>query len=253
MPYKAYRDSSKTKEIKTCDTTIIDKGKTFYCHTQGCKAVMTLVNSGDSERAHFRRISSSPNHSSIFCSADGYFDPTEYDEAMFDFNVIFRKLMNPSDSPSNNDKKVGKDTNPIIGGGGKKQLSTVRQIYYMCRKYDEYNNYSSRDILADERNYATYKNGIIGNKIVQCTPYHKFHEEFAYKMNYPSFPYPNGKYIKLNFLTEKLFWEYYNKFKTTNYKDLIAILGNWTLPQSDEMYIAECTINNSRQIYFKIE
>ncbi|GIN90402.1 hypothetical protein J6TS1_27800 [Siminovitchia terrae] len=247
MPYKAYRDINKTLEIRACDTTIEDTKKTFYCSTKDCKALMTLVNGGDSERAHFRRRSSSPKHSSIFCSADGNFASTEYDESQFNFDDISTKLIDPPSKPK---RKVGKGTATLTGGGGKKSISTVHQIYCMCRKYDTYNNYLSNDILADERNFARYRNGIVGNKIVQCTPYHKFKDEFAYKMNYPSFPYPNGKHIRLNFSTEKLFWEYYHKFKDTNHKDLIIVLGNWTSSQSNGEYIAECTINSSGQIHF---
>ena len=68
-------------------------------------------------------------------------------------------------------------------------------------------------------------------------------------MNYPSFPYPKGKHIKLKFLTEKLFWQYHEKFKDRNHKNMVVILGYWTKCDSDE-FIAECTINNTHQIKF---
>lgn len=246
MPYKAYRDINKTLEIKAHDTTIVDVGKIFYCHTKDCKAEMSLVSGGDPERAHFRRRSSGPKHASVFCTADGIFDPTKYNESKFNFNDISDKLINPISSSR---RKVGKGTRALTGGGGEKSISTIFQIYCMCRKYDTYNNYLSDNILADERNFDRYRNGIVGKKIVQCTPYHKFQGEFAYKMNYPS--YPNGKHIKLNFSTEKLFWDYYNKFKgEKKYKELMIVLGNWTLSQSNGEYISECTINSNRQIHF---
>lgn len=208
---------------------------------------MTLVSGGDPERAYFRRRSRSPEHISAFCTADGNFDSTEYIESQFNFNGISEKLINP---PTKSKRKVGKGAGTLTGGGGKKPISTVHQIYCMCRKYDTYNNYLSNDILADERNFARYRNGIGGNKIVQCTPYHKIKDEFAYKMNYPSFPYKNGKHVRLNFSTKELFWTYYHKFKDRNPKDLIIILGNWALSQSNGEYISECTINSSRQIHF---
>ncbi|MGY4786790.1 hypothetical protein ACVNSY_03310 [Bacillus sp. OHL2] len=118
MPYKAYRDINKTLEIRACDTTIEDTKKTFYCSTKDCKALMTLVNGGDSERAHFRRRSSSPKHSSIFCSADGNFASTEYDEYQFNFDDISTKLIDPPSKPK---RKVGKGTTTLTGGGGKSQ------------------------------------------------------------------------------------------------------------------------------------
>lgn len=247
MPYKAYRDVDKTLEIRACDTTINDVDKIFYCHTKNCKAEMSLVSGGDSERAHFRRRSSSPNHTSIFCTADGIFDPTKYNESQFNFNDITDKLIN---SINKSKRNVGKGTRTLTCGVSEKSISTIFQIYCMCRKYNTYNNYLSDNILADERNFDRYKKGIVGKKIVQCTPYHKFKNEFAYKMNYPSFPYLNSKHIKLNFSTEKLFWDYYHKFKDTNHKQLIIVLGDWISLQSNGEYISECTINSSRQIHF---
>lgn len=247
MPYKAYRDIEKTKEIKACETTIDDVGEKFYCSTIGCRALMTLVNGGNPEHAYFRRISSSPRHSSIFCSADGHFDPTKYDESTFKWEDVFAKLLHPANASKS---KVGKGRATITGGGGRKTISTVHQIYCMCRKYKTYNGYLSDDILADERNSNKYKIGIYGKKIVQCTPYHKVYNELAYEMNYPLFPYKDCKHIKLNFSNKELFWTYYRKFRNTDYKNLLIVLGNWTLLSSSNEFIAECTINTACQIYF---
>ena len=247
VPYIAYRDKNKTREIKAKDATIADANKRFYCKTPNCKACMTLVNVADSNRAHFRRIPSGPSHSSIFCSADGIFDPTEYDEVKFDFDKVADKTMNTNDSHS---KSATTDREIITGGGGKKAISTVHQIYCMCRKYETYNGYCTDNILADERNFSRYKDGIVGNKIVQCTFFHKIKDKFAYCMNYPSFPYQDGKYIRINFRDEELFWYFYRKFKGTNHKELIIILGDWRFSEVTVEYIAECEIYTKRQIHF---
>lgn len=248
MPYIAYRDVAKTCEIRAKDTTIADTKCVFYCKTHGCNAHMTLVNGANSERAYFRRMPSGAQHSSVFCSADGSFDPTNYEESQFDFGDLFENLMNVSGESNRPRKTSGK---VVTGGGGEKAISTVQQIYLMCRKYDLYNGYCTDDILADERNFAKNKSGIVGRKIVQCTPYHKFKDEFSYKMNYPSFPYQNGKHIKLNFATNELFWYFYNKFKSTNYKELVIVLGEWTIPtEVNDTYISECTIYKKRQVHF---
>ena len=248
MPYIAYRDVAKTRKIKAKDTTIADNTCTFYCKTHGCNARMTLVNGADAERAYFRRIPSGAQHISVFCSADGSFDPTNYEEKKFDFNALFANLKNASSESNRPSKTTGI---AVTGGGGKKSISTVQQIYLMCRKYELYNGYCTDDILADERNFAKNEGGIVGRKIVQCTPYHKFKDEFSYRMNYPSFPYPNGKHIKLNFATEELFWHFYKKFKSTNHKELVIVLGEWTIPtEVNNTYMSECTVYKKRQVHF---
>jgi hypothetical protein len=248
MPYSAYRDVAKTQKIQAKDTTIADANSIFYCKTHGCNARMTLVNCADSERAYFRRIPSGAQHSSIFCSADGLFDPTQYVENKFDFDTLFKNLTNET-SVSN---KYSKRTGAIVsGGGGKKVISTVYQIYLICRKYESYNGYCTDDILVDERNFAKNKNGIIGRKIVQCTPYHELQSNFSYKMNYPSFPYQNGKHIKIKFDNEKLFYYFYKKFKSTTHKELVIVLGDWKIPEGiNGTLISECTIHSKRQVHF---
>lgn len=248
MPYKAYRDVNKTQAVKSSNTNLSDHGKEFYCKTKGCPACMSIVHAGNPDRAFFRLKTGGKNleHTSIFCSADGMFDPTEYDETQFKPNDIFENLLAP---PGEKKKAIGDGNTTVTGGGGKKSISTVFQIYCMCRKYKQYNGYLSDDILADERNFNMYRNGIEGNKLVQCTPFCKVYEKYEYKMNYPSFPYPNGKHVKLKFLTQELFWKYYKKFKDRNHKNMVVILGHWTESDSDE-FIAECTINNTRQIKF---
>ena len=246
MPYKAYRDIDKEVLIKAKEVSIGDINETFFCHTKECPALMTLVNGANAEKAHFRRLPSRAKHTSLLCSADGVFDPTIYDEKKFDLESIIEKIMQPTNEKN---QIIGTGTGTIMGGGGKKAISTVLQIYKMCRKYDVYNGFDTSEILADERNFSSYNDGIEGHKIVQCTPFHKFKDENAYRMNFPAFPYKGGKHIRLNFSTEELFWHYYNKFKDSNHKELVIVLGDWKL-SSDDLYISECIITNKRQVHF---
>jgi len=247
MPYIVYRDTAKKQELKAENATIADTRCEFYCKIYNCNARMTLVNGADSKRAYFRRIPSSPNHINVLCSADGNFDPTEYNEIKFDLHTVFSKIINTSNN------KNSKSTSGVIsGGGGKKAISTLRQVYLMCRKYSSYNGYCTDNILADERNFERYRNGISERKIVQCTVFHGLYpKEFSYLMNYPSFPYKNGKHVKLHFNTKELFWYFHEKFKTTNHKELIIVLGDWKESyRNDDTAISECTIFNKRQIHF---
>lgn len=246
MAYKAYLDKEKKIILKAKDAAINHINQTFYCKTPGCKTCMTLVDAAHPESAYFRKLPSSPDHLSIFCSADGIFDSTKYDEEKFDFDNLADKIMSVI-----NDKRVHESgSTEAHGGGGKKSISTVKQIYLMCRKYAEYNGIKTNNILADERNFEENKNNISGKKIVQCTYYHKVQNEFSLIMNYPSFPYKNGKHIRIDFEDSKLFWEFYNKVKTSNHRELILILGDWRSGKVGDECIARCNIYRNRQYSF---
>lgn len=246
MAYEAYLDKEKKIILKAKDAAINHINKTFYCKTPGCKTCMTLVDAANPEHAYFRKIPSSPDHISIFCSADGVFKLTEYEENKFNFEDLADKIMSGP-----NDKRVHRSGNrEVRGGGEKKSISTVKQIYLMCRKCDEYNGIKTNNILADERNFEENKNIILGKKIVQCTYYHKVYNEFSFIMNYPSFPYKNGKHIRIDFEDSNLFWEFYNKVKSSNHKELILILGNWKTGRIGDEYIARCTIYKKKQYSF---
>lgn len=241
----AYRDKQKNMIVNAKDTTISDTKKIFYCKTSNCHACMGLVNGADPNRAYFRRLPSSPKHCSILCSADGNFDSVQYDESKFDFDVIADKIINGEIVSENCSKLEG-----LAVGSGKKSLSSVYQVYLMCRKYETYNGWRTGEILADERNFRRYQTGIDGNKIAQCTPYHKIKDEYAYLMNYPLFPYKVSRYIRLDFASEKLFWRFYNKVKMSNHKELVIILGKWEKAEDGEKYIAKCRVCRERQIHF---
>ncbi len=246
MAYEAYLDKEKRNILKAKDAAISHINQTFYCKTEGCKTCMTLVDAANPESAYFRKLPSSPEHVSIFCSADGIFNPTKYEEKKFNFEDLADKIMSGISSKSIS----GTGSKETQVGGGKKSISTVKQMYLMCRKCVEYNGIKTNKILADERNFEENKNGIWGKKIVQCTYYHKVQNEFSYIMNYPSFPYKHGKYIRIDFEDRKLFWEFYNKVKPSNHKELILILGDWETGKVGDDYIARCTIYRNRQYSF---
>lgn len=246
MAYEAYLDKEKKIVLKAKNAAINHINKTFYCKTLGCKTRMTLVNAANSENAYFRKIPSSPDHLSVLCSADGFFEPTKYEENRFNFEDLADKIMSEM-----SDKRIhGSSSVELHGGGGRKSISTVKQIYLMCRKYTEYNGIKTNGILADERNFEQNKNTITGKKIVQCTYYHKVYNEFSLIMNYPSFPYKNGKHIRIDFEDENLFWEFYRKVKPSNHKELILILGDWKTEKIRDEYIARCTVYRKRQYSF---
>ena len=246
MSYEAYLDQNKRKIMKARDAAINQINQKFYCKTLGCNACMTLVDAANPDSAYFRRLPSSPKLSSIFCSADGIFNPTEYEEKKFNFENLADKIIKESENA--NIRGVG--NSEVHGGGGKKSISTVKQIYLMCRKYTEYNGFCTNNILADERNFEKNKDGIVGKRIVQCTCYHKVKDEFSYIMNYPSFPYKNGKHIRIDFKNKDLFWDFYNKVKKSNHKELILVLGEWKRENKGENYIARCSIFKNRQYSF---
>lgn len=71
MAYEAYLDKEKRFKLQAKDASINHVNRIFYCKTPGCKTCMTLVDAAHPERAYFRKLPNSPEHSSVFVSAEG--------------------------------------------------------------------------------------------------------------------------------------------------------------------------------------
>lgn len=249
MPYSARRNNNNGTEVYASQVTINEKDDFFYCMTPGCDAVMKIVNVGNIEDAYFRRLPTSPCHSSANCVRCGItFDRTRYDESKFTMHGFADWVFSV---PNSSHKGItGAKTNKVGGGSiGFRSLGIIYNVCVALGKAGIYNGVLIDDIFADEENYAKYSNNLNNLLIVECSFYKKVYGESSLLFNYPvNFRNPHIV-LKVNYKDEDLCWEYYNKFKRCNHTEPIAIAGIWkpTNGASETKY--ECDFVSSRQIY----
>ena len=133
------------------------------------------------------------------------FRTTNYIEEEFVFPDTLFPLLNAIEKKEHKKTKGGGGS--VTGEIERRPLSGLKEVYYMMQSYDindEYNGYKIRDIIADERTYEYYQNGIEGYKIVECNFYQYKSEVLTIYMNYPMFPNVKQNLI-LEFYDEELF------------------------------------------------
>ena len=137
MPKVAKRNTGDI--VKAGDVNITEVGNIFYCTTPGCTAEMTIVKAGNIDETYFRRIPSSPYHSSVKCVRCGLkFDATKYDEKKFNKEDAFLWLF--KQPPTRPDYSTGTNHRKI--GGNCQAIRSLKSIYNMCvnhNKLDFYN------------------------------------------------------------------------------------------------------------------
>lgn len=143
-----------------------------------------------------------------------------------------------------------------ISSKSRKALTTIRQIYTMCTNTPINNSYGGiaiKDILADERSFPFYINGVEGYKLVECNYYRYDRTISTIWMNYPCyFIYPVTKYYaQLEFTDQKLFNKILPRLFDTKHNGIIVVSGNWetvNISTSAKPVKSKCKIYSEKQI-----
>ncbi len=251
MPKKAMRLNQKVwEEVSAADCEIGDVGRTFKCCTERCRAEMVLVSAAESRAAYFRS-KDKRQHISVQCVKNSIvFEPSDYDENMFDLEFAFQSMMGNASRTNRGDTGTRQGN---VGGGRHLRIHTLPILYAMCiskTKNEMYNGILIDDIFADENNYERYQQGIEDYKIVETTFYHKIKDELAFRLNYPANNIDKNSWVKVSFDNEELFWKQYNKTKNSLHIEPIIVAGEWKIVEGNQQYHSECVIYNERQIYY---
>lgn len=179
MPPKAHEGSKTGPIVFARDCSISDINKKYYCCTPGCNTVMSIVNAANSDEAFFRKLPSASEHISYKCVKNQLkFNPTEYNESIFDKNKAFDWLLKRNTTEKRG--TTGTKTGTI--GGGQPGIKSLQTIYSMCvnkEKADTYNGFIIDDLLIDGENYTRYSSGIEGLRVIECSFYRKVYKEPA--------------------------------------------------------------------------
>ena len=130
----------------------------------------------------------------------------------------------------------------------RRPLHGLKEVYAMLTNTDindTYNNYLIRDMIADERTYPYYRNGISGYKIVECNFYKYSDIGFTITMNYPTFP-NQKKALELWFDSKELYEKMKPRIKGKNHDGIVVVFGEWKINTTDA--INYVSITSEKQI-----
>lgn len=230
----AFKDIGTPPPIDAASLHLNQKG-TYYCTTEGCTATM---HTRDLTKACACFVSYDKNThiDPRVCLKKDNFKPDKYDETLFNYDDLFRRMLNP----------VERD-NPIGHGAGKAGHNTrlpirrLKGLYEMCLQFrpkGTYNGYNIEDILVDKNNYTRYRMGIEGNRIVCCTFFKYDLNKQTITMNYP---YVGKSHIRIHVADELMFKKCLNKLIDKTHNNTVVIGGHWT-KSTDIDILAECEL-----------
>lgn len=243
MANYVFLDKERTKKLYANDNNIMAyKSVRCYCKNEKCNARMFIYDPEHPNKAYFK-ASGNPHHNGACGYEAKRFKITDYIEEEFVFPDTLFPLLNPIEKKEYTTTGGG---NSVIGGIERRPIRGLKEAYYMSQSYDindTYHGYKMRDIIADERTYKYYKDGIEGYKIVECN-YYKYKEELlTIYMNYPMFP--NVKYnLILEFYDEELFEKMVLRLKGKRHDGLVIVFGEW---RHDDKF-SYVKINSEKQI-----
>ena len=244
MANYAFIDQKRTKKIYANDDNIMEyKSVRCYCKNELCDARMFIYDPEHPNKAYFKASGKPPHKGACAYELNG-FKVTNYIEEKFIFPDTLFPLLKPLEK-----KELKKTTGGgtfIIEKTEQRPISGLKEAYYMMQSYDihdKYNGHGIRDIIADERTYKYYQDGIAGFKIVECNFYKYVENTLTIYMNYPM--YPNIKYnLILEFYDVELFKKMVLRTKGKSHNGLIVVFGEW---RHDDKF-SYVRINSEKQI-----
>ncbi len=246
MPFYAYPNEQRNVNDVVYAENVTNENKLneYYCPTRGCDGRMYVRGLESAEtKTHFAIKPSYP-HSDFCRIGKESYNPTEYEEDLFDYNTFMQNLLEPQPE---NDRTDGGSQRHGNGDGNIKPISTVRQLYLQCINMDIYQTYNGIricDILVDSRTNHIYKYYIRGYRLVECYCYRFDPNNNTYYAKY----WLNDEHtqylmLELKCANEKL---YERQRERRIFRNNIIVAGLW---ENSERNVPSITINRSKQIY----
>lgn len=234
MANYAFVDEARTQKIYANDDNIMQyKSVRCYCKNPNCDAKMFIYRPEHKNSAFFK-ASGKPGHQGACGLSPHRFSKINYIEEDFVFPQGLFSLLTDKRDGENKGRKNGNHN----GGQEKfesRPLRGLKEVYSMLTNTDiddTYNDYLIKDMIADERTYQYYKNGISGYKIVECNFYKYSDAGFTITMNYPTFPNHKG-HLELWFDDKELYEKMKPRIKGKNHDGIVVVFGEWKINTKD--------------------
>lgn len=230
MANYVFLDKERKNKIYANDDNIMKyKSVRCYCKNPKCDARMFIYMPEHKDSAYFK-ASGNPGHTGACGIAPYHFSKSDYDEKAFVFPDTLLGLLSSSEHrPTSSGSGSG-------SGISLRPLSGLKETYNMLTNTaidDIYNGFAIRDMIADERTVAIYKDKIESFKIVECNFYKYSDDANVIYMNYPTFP-NQVRTVELWFDNVGLYSGIKNRIKGKGHNGIVVVFGNWICSEVDK-------------------
>lgn len=229
MAKYAFRDEKRENLVYATDAT--DKDATYYCPNKNCNAHLQLCSVGGEKTRYFSARKAGYKHDAncMYYNSQINFNRSMYDEEKFKFTDAINRILGLDIAQSSKSKNKSSSVNESKDKTKKKAISTILQIYSMCKelKYtDVYAGTPISGMLLDDRTFCSYKDIQEGTFLVEARI-----NDYCYdpelKEIFLKAPINNEKYsIKLSFEDEELYKKLRNEIYDNRHK-IAIVAGIW--------------------------
>ena len=227
MANHAYRDKERRDIILASEALEENRDKSFYCPYPLCNSKLFVCAGDGSRKAYFRATKSAYKHiaNCPYANSSVVFDDNKFNQSDFLFENAMQDLLVANNSnPSNRDSKISS-----YGKHDNHTLSTLKQIYSMCKQFPPNYSYGNEKIgrmILDDRTAYWYPKGVFGFKIIESFANGHFYDNDKNEI-YLVAPVANPNYHFILSISEINLYRKIRNMIFENKDKLIIVAGEW--------------------------
>lgn len=247
MANYAYRDKERRHIILASEALEEDRDKFFYCPNPLCNSKLFICAVDGSRKAHFRATKSAYKHiaNCPYANSSVVFDDNKFNQSNFSFDKAMQDLLVKNNSkPSTSNSKTS-----TYGEHTNNTLSTIKQIYSMCKQFPPNYSYGNEKIgrmILDDRTAYWYPKGVFGYKIIESFVKGRFYNNAKNEI-YIVAPVANPNYHFILSIPDINLYRTMRNMVFENKDKLIIVAGEWKLSDFGYDYF-KAIIYNKKQI-----
>ena len=246
MANHAYRDKERRDIILASEALEENRDKSFYCPYPLCNSKLFVCAGDGSRKAYFRATKSAYKHiaNCPYANSSVVFDDNKFNQSDFLFENAMQDLLVANNSnPSNRDSKISS-----YGKHDNHTLSTLKQIYSMCKQFPPNYSYGNEKIgrmILDDRTAYWYPKGVFGFKIIESCIKGRFYDNEKNEI-YLVAPVANPNYHFILSIPDINLYRTIRNMVFENKNKLIIVAGEWNLSKEDRRIIRSIIYSNKQ-------
>ena len=246
MANHAYRDKERRDIILASEALEENRDKSFYCPYPLCNSKLFVCAGDGSRKAYFRATKSAYKHiaNCPYANSSVVFDDNKFNQSDFLFENAMQDLLVANNSnPSNRNSKISS-----YGKHDNHTLSTLKQIYSMCKQFPPNYSYGNEKIgrmILDDRTAYWYPKGVFGFKIIESCIKGRFYDNEKNEI-YLVAPVANPNYHFILSIPDINLYRTIRNMVFENKDKLIIVAGEWNLSKEDRRIITSIIYSNKQ-------